>query len=66
MPDGGSNCKCGRGPAGRGRYHGGMFWWLAIAALLVGFGQRVDGQLRMSSSPHLPLLICDHVATLKS
>ena len=31
---------------------------------IVGFGQRVDGQLRMSSSPKLPLVICDNLATL--
>jgi len=32
---------------------------------VVGFGQRVDGRLRMSSSPKLPLVICDNLATLK-
>jgi hypothetical protein len=30
---------------------------------VVGFGQRVDGHLRMSSSPHLRLVICDNTAT---
>jgi len=29
---------------------------------VVGFGQRIDGSLRMSSSPHFPLVICDNAA----
>ncbi|MEO8845888.1 MAG: hypothetical protein ABI704_30235 [Kofleriaceae bacterium] len=33
---------------------------------VVGLGHRVDGQLRMSSSPHLPLVIFDNLATLKT
>lgn len=33
---------------------------------VVGFGQRVNGQLRMSSSPRLPLVICDNHATVKT
>jgi hypothetical protein len=32
---------------------------------VVGYGTRSEGRLRMSSSPHLPLVICDHVATTK-
>jgi hypothetical protein len=32
---------------------------------VVGYGMRADGRLRMSSSPHLPLVICDHLATTK-
>ena len=32
---------------------------------VVGFGQRSDGRLRMSSSPHFPLVICDHAAVAR-
>ncbi len=33
---------------------------------VIGFGQRTGGRLRMSSSPHFPLVICDNPAVAKS
>lgn len=46
----------------------GMKWAEAIVEVgeriaVVGYGQRVEGKLRMSSSPHLQLVICDNTAT---
>lgn len=46
-------------------YHEGIVS-IGERVAVVGFGQRVDGQLRMSSSPHLPLVICDNHATIKT
>ena len=45
-------------------------WYEGIVSVderiaVVGYGARSDGRLRMSSSPHLPLVICDHLATTK-
>lgn len=50
--------------------HDWIRWYEGIVSpgeriAVVGYGVRNDGRLRMSSSPHLPLVICDHVATTK-
>lgn len=50
--------------------HDWIRWYEGIVSVderiaVVGYGIRTDGRLRMSSSPHLPLVICDHVATTK-
>lgn len=47
--------------------YGSLHWYEAIVEIderiaVVGYGQRGD-RLRMSSSPHLPLVICDNLAT---
>jgi hypothetical protein len=48
--------------------HDWIRWYEGIVSAgeriaVVGYGTRGDGRLRMSSSPHLPLVICDHLAT---
>jgi hypothetical protein len=52
------------------RLHHVFRWFEGIVSIdgriaMVGYGQRAGGQLRMSSSPHLPLVICDHLAMTK-
>jgi hypothetical protein len=46
-------------------YHEGIVS-IGETVAVVGFGQRTGGRLRMSSSPKLPLVICDNHATTRT